>query len=179
MAEGLLPSIYACIENDALAGATGLPLLSGPSSAVASSPPGFLSSSPFLLPLPLAGSPPLRLRDHPPSGRIGKKRKPRACKRSPTTYIAADPANFLQMVQQVTGVDVRGGTEGTRAQDPPLPAVQGSGFVPTQLDVSACLLNRLEQDTATGPADGWVFADLDPIVALPGGPPAMGPGVVN
>ncbi|KAG6523674.1 calmodulin-binding protein 25-like [Zingiber officinale] len=163
MAEDRLPSINACIENDALAGAAGLPLLSGPSSSVAFSPLGFLSSSPFLLPLPLAGSPPLRLRD-PPSLRIGKKRKPRACKRWPTAYIAADPANFRQMVQQVTGVDAHGGAEGSRAQDPQLPAVQGGGFVPT-LDVPACLLNRLEQDTATGPADyGWVFSDLDPVL---------------
>lgn len=32
------------------------------------------------------------------------KRKSRASKRSPTTFIAADPANFRQMVQQVTGI---------------------------------------------------------------------------
>lgn len=39
----------------------------------------------------------------PASGRVGK-RKPRASKKNPTTYITADAANFRQMVQQVTGV---------------------------------------------------------------------------
>ncbi|EXC30746.1 hypothetical protein L484_027921 [Morus notabilis] len=36
------------------------------------------------------------------------KRKSRATKRSQTTFITADPANFRQMVQQVTGVRFRG-----------------------------------------------------------------------
>lgn len=39
----------------------------------------------------------------PPSGRVAK-RKSRASKRATTTFITADPANFRQMVQQVTGV---------------------------------------------------------------------------
>ncbi|MQK22112.1 VQ motif-containing protein, partial [Escherichia coli] len=41
-----------------------------------------------------------------PAGATGKvsKRKSRASKRSQTTFITADPANFRQMVQQVTGV---------------------------------------------------------------------------
>ncbi|XP_043722620.1 calmodulin-binding protein 25-like [Telopea speciosissima] len=37
------------------------------------------------------------------SGKISK-RKSRASKRSQTTFITADPANFRQMVQQVTGI---------------------------------------------------------------------------
>lgn len=42
----------------------------------------------------------------PVSGGVGKvsKRKSRASKRSQTTFITADAANFRQMVQQVTGV---------------------------------------------------------------------------
>lgn len=36
------------------------------------------------------------------TGKVSK-RKSRASKKSPTTYINADPANFRQMVQQVTG----------------------------------------------------------------------------
>ncbi|KAL6534696.1 hypothetical protein OROGR_013371 [Orobanche gracilis] len=42
----------------------------------------------------------------PPSGRVSKKRKSRGSNRSATartTFIAVDPANFRQMVQQVTG----------------------------------------------------------------------------
>lgn len=39
----------------------------------------------------------------PPSGRVAK-RKPRTSKRSNTTFVAVDPENFRQMVQQVTGV---------------------------------------------------------------------------
>ncbi|KVI11274.1 calmodulin-binding protein 25-like [Cynara cardunculus var. scolymus] len=41
---------------------------------------------------------------------VGKtaKRKSRASKRSMTTFIQADPSNFRQMVQQVTGVKLEG-----------------------------------------------------------------------
>lgn len=42
-------------------------------------------------------------RNVPPSGRVAK-RKSRASKRATTTFITADPSNFRQMVQQVTGV---------------------------------------------------------------------------
>ncbi|XWS43010.1 hypothetical protein CRYUN_Cryun16bG0063800 [Craigia yunnanensis] len=41
---------------------------------------------------------------NPPSTGKVSKRKSRASKRSQTTFITADPANFRQMVQQVTGV---------------------------------------------------------------------------
>ena len=46
-------------------------------------------------------------RSLPPCGRVSK-RKSRASKRATTTFIAADPANFRQMVQQVTGVRFSG-----------------------------------------------------------------------
>ncbi|KAG8372206.1 hypothetical protein BUALT_Bualt12G0042400 [Buddleja alternifolia] len=46
---------------------------------------------------------PRRAGNVPPSGRV-TKRKSRASKRATTTFITADPANFRQMVQQVTGV---------------------------------------------------------------------------
>ncbi|KAL2465886.1 Calmodulin-binding protein 25 [Abeliophyllum distichum] len=46
------------------------------------------------------------------SGRI-TKRKSRASKRATTTFITADPANFRQMVQQVTGVRFGGEFEWT------------------------------------------------------------------
>lgn len=42
----------------------------------------------------------------PPAGKVSK-RKPRPSKRSTTTLIFADPANFQQIVQQVTGIPSR------------------------------------------------------------------------
>ncbi|XP_042052213.1 calmodulin-binding protein 25-like [Salvia splendens] len=50
---------------------------------------------------------PKQRRSLPPCGRVSK-RKSRASKRAATTFIAADPANFRQMVQQVTGVRFSG-----------------------------------------------------------------------
>ncbi|KAL8489183.1 hypothetical protein ACS0TY_025179 [Phlomoides rotata] len=54
----------------------------------------------------------------PPSGRVAK-RKSRASKRATTTFINADPANFRQMVQQVTGVRF-GGLNGQLLEAPVL-----------------------------------------------------------
>ncbi|XP_074589911.1 uncharacterized protein LOC141845805 [Curcuma longa] len=163
MAEELRPWINGFIseaafarENDALTRALRMALFSGQSSSsVAVDPsPDFLSS-PFRLEPPFA--PPPRLLE-PPFARIGKKRKSRQCKSSPITYIDADPANFRQLVHQVTGA------EGNPAEDPPLPGVQGSYFVAT-LDTSAYLLDRFEPGAATGPVDhGWVLSDLDAVV---------------
>ena len=44
-----------------------------------------------------------RTANPPPTGKVSK-RKSRDSKNSQTTFITADPANFRQMVQQVTGV---------------------------------------------------------------------------
>lgn len=52
-------------------------------------------------------------------GRAGKRRS-RASKRAPTTYISTDPANFRLMVQHVTGVQA----------DPP-PRRWRAGILPT------------------------------------------------
>ncbi|KAG6526637.1 hypothetical protein ZIOFF_016631 [Zingiber officinale] len=49
----------------------------------------------------LSSYPPPR-RDSP-AGRVARKRKSRASKRSSTTYIAASPAHFRELVQRVTG----------------------------------------------------------------------------
>ncbi|KAI4348561.1 hypothetical protein L6164_009271 [Bauhinia variegata] len=91
-------------------------------------------------------------------GATGKvsKRKSRASKRSQTTFITADPANFRQMVQQVTGV--RFGN----SQIPMAPILKpephrlgsrlpvGGGCLPT-LDTSAFLLDH-HQEQVVGPA---------------------------
>ncbi|KAE8658821.1 Peroxisomal membrane 22 kDa family protein isoform 1 [Hibiscus syriacus] len=84
----------------------------------------------------------------PPTGKVSKL-KPRASKRSQTTFIMADPANFRQMVQQVTGVRFGDGQmpvspllklEPQRLGNR-LPNVAGPGFLPT-LDTSAVLLDH-------------------------------------
>ncbi|KAK7377990.1 hypothetical protein VNO80_03426 [Phaseolus coccineus] len=86
------------------------------------------------------------------TGKISK-RKSRASKRSQTTFITADPANFRQMVQQVTGV--RFGAAAPIAPavlkpEPQRPAGNiarfsgGAGCLPT-LDTSAFLLDHNQQ----------------------------------
>ncbi|GER52569.1 VQ motif-containing protein [Striga asiatica] len=54
----------------------------------------------------------------PAGGRVAKRRSRASKKRSATTFIAADAANFRQMVQQVTGVRFPGAVEVM----PPMPA---------------------------------------------------------
>ncbi|XP_074320612.1 calmodulin-binding protein 25-like [Silene latifolia] len=90
------------------------------------------------------------------------KRKSRASKRSPTTFITADPANFRAMVQQVTGVRFNSGS-GPILKPEPHRAGLGSGVVnrlqgggggyllPT-LDTSAFLLGHHQQ--IVGPSSG-------------------------
>ncbi|KAF7819175.1 calmodulin-binding protein 25-like [Senna tora] len=98
----------------------------------------------------------------PAAGGKISKRKSRASKRSQTTFITADPANFRQMVQQVTGVRL-GNSQMPMApilkpepQRPGsrLPVVVGGGCLPT-LDTSAFLLDHQHQmmgpATASGP----------------------------
>ncbi|KAL1075512.1 hypothetical protein V6Z11_D11G368100 [Gossypium hirsutum] len=85
----------------------------------------------------------------PPTGKVSK-RKPRASKKSRTTFIAADPANFRQMVQQVTGIGFGDGKMTTvspilkpEPQRPGnrLPNGTVPGYLPT-LDTSALLLDH-------------------------------------
>ena len=113
-------------------------------------------------------SAPRRRAPLPPSGKISK-RKSRASKRSQTTFITADPANFRQMVQQVTGVRFGGAGQpiapaaGVVKPEPQrasglarFPA--GAGCLPT-LDTSAFLLDHHQQvvgpsSVNSGPATG-------------------------
>ncbi|KAL6988564.1 hypothetical protein U1Q18_014316 [Sarracenia purpurea var. burkii] len=72
------------------------------------------------------------------------KRKSRASKRTTTTFITADPANFRQMVQQVTGVRFGGNNEllpiaAVVKPEPQRLANRMQGCLPT-LDTSAFLL---------------------------------------
>jgi hypothetical protein len=98
-------------------------------------------------------------------GATGKvsKRKSRASKRSQTTFITADPANFRQMVQQVTGVRF-GNSQVSMVPvlkpEPQRPGgrlLVGSGYLPT-LDTSAFLLDhhqqQLQHHVVTGSTSG-------------------------
>lgn len=115
------------------------------------------------------------------------KRKSRASKRSTTTFITADPANFRQMVQQVTGVRFGGNCQlpvnpvlKPEPQRPPVNRLQ-AGCLPT-LDTSAFLLdlstnNQQQQQHhhhQAGSAPGLV---VQPQVAVSIAPPPS-PAVV-
>ncbi|CAN1144249.1 Calmodulin-binding protein 25 [Linum perenne] len=76
--------------------------------------------------------------------KVTKRKKPRAAsKKSQTTFISADPANFRQMVQQVTG----GGANAMVPVMKPEPqrfAGEGGACLPT-LDTSAFFLDHIDR----------------------------------
>ncbi|THU46402.1 hypothetical protein C4D60_Mb09t04570 [Musa balbisiana] len=74
----------------------------------------------------------------PLTGRVSKKRKSRASKRSPTTYIAADPANFRELVQRITGTPT---VEPAGEQQHRAAAGQGSRLLPSR-DTSSFYFDR-------------------------------------
>ncbi|KAJ6300710.1 hypothetical protein OIU76_021494 [Salix suchowensis] len=92
------------------------------------------------------------------TGRVSK-RKSRASKRSQTTFISADPANFRQMVQQVTGVRFNNSQVSMVPVLKPEPQrlggrlQGGSGCLPT-LDTSAFLLDHHQQQVVMGSTPG-------------------------
>uniref|UniRef100_A0A2P2MYP4 Uncharacterized protein LOC105136902 n=1 Tax=Rhizophora mucronata TaxID=61149 RepID=A0A2P2MYP4_RHIMU len=95
-----------------------------------------------------------------PPGPSGKalKRKSRASKRSQTTFITADPADFRQMVQQVTGVRFCNSQVSLMKPEPQRPGGRlqgcgGGGSLPT-LDTSAFLLDRHQQQVVMGSTSG-------------------------
>ncbi|XXG50734.1 hypothetical protein AAC387_Pa02g4678 [Persea americana] len=107
-------------------------------------------------------SAPKRIGNTIPAGKIGK-RKSRAAKRSPTTYITADPANFREMVQKVTGARFGGGSHvpagsGHVVKPEPQRAVDAKrargGLAP--LDTSAFFMGR---DAVVGPSQEIVGQD--------------------
>ncbi|PKU76086.1 calmodulin-binding protein 25-like [Dendrobium catenatum] len=106
-----------------------------------------LSSAAYLPPQPPLMAPSRNPISCSPAKKI-TKRKSRASKRSPTTYINADPANFRRMVQEVTGIRLGEGGMPVEAVVRPEPqrsgmgrAGQAQGYLPT-LDTSALLLDR-------------------------------------
>ncbi|KAJ7976525.1 calmodulin-binding protein 25-like [Quillaja saponaria] len=104
----------------------------------------------------------------PAAGGKVTKRKSRASKRTQTTFITADPANFRQLVQQVTGVRFNG----SHASMAPIlkpepqrlgPRLQPGGCLPT-LDTSAFLLDHHHQQV------------VEPTTVQAGGDGIPGPG---
>ncbi|XP_039023100.1 calmodulin-binding protein 25-like isoform X2 [Hibiscus syriacus] len=101
--------------------------------------------------------------DLPPTGKVSKsKRKSRSSKRSQTTFIKADPTNFRQMVQQVTGVRF-----GNAQMSPgPIlkPEPQRPGSLPT-LDTSAFLLDHRQPSPVV--ANAGASSDCDSLLCFP------------
>ncbi|GMJ02394.1 calmodulin (CAM)-binding protein of 25 kDa [Hibiscus trionum] len=90
----------------------------------------------------------------PPTGKVSKsKRKSRASKRSQTTFIKADPTNFRQMVQEVTGV--RFGNAQMCPGPILKPEAQRPGSLPT-LDTSAFLLDHCQPSSGAVAGSGFV-----------------------
>lgn len=107
------------------------------------------------------------------SGKI-TKRKSRASKRTPTTYINADPANFRRMVQEVTGIRF---SEGRMQVEPGVwrepewsAAGQPQSYLPT-LDTSTLLLEHGGPATGScgllGPAADGSFFDFESFPNFP------------
>ncbi|EEF41317.1 calmodulin-binding protein 25 [Ricinus communis] len=132
--------------------------------------------------------PPKRQRNGIPAA-TGKfsKRKSRASKRSQTTFISADPANFRQMVQQVTGVRLDNSQFPVVPVLKPEPQRPGSrlrgapGGLPT-LDTSAFLLDHHHHQqqqqmvggatSSSGPIVGRDPVSFSQAVLADGGPSA-------
>ncbi|KAA8517876.1 hypothetical protein F0562_015335 [Nyssa sinensis] len=121
---------------------------------------------------------PKRRNPIPVTNSTGKttKRKSRASKRTTTTFITADPANFRQMVQQVTGVRFSNGllpVAPLLKPEPQRPVNRLQGCLPT-LDTSAFLLDHHQQVLGSTSASAMVAAQpssltIPPAVVADGG----------
>ncbi|CAL4976820.1 unnamed protein product [Urochloa decumbens] len=130
-----------------------------PSSSTTSSASELLSSghdapAPASRPAVAAARPPARALKGPKGGVT--KRKPRPSRRAQTTYIAADPANFRRMVQEITGLPVPGPAAASTPSWTPVPVpvpvpAPAPAFVLPTLDTSAFLLDGATAAPATVP----------------------------
>ncbi|CAM8880363.1 unnamed protein product [Rhodiola kirilowii] len=85
------------------------------------------------------------------------KRKPRATKKCQTTFIMADPANFRQMVQQVTGVRFETLQQQPLIVKPEPKRLTGKGLSLPTLDTSSFFVNhgrQLQEGFSDGQRDG-------------------------
>ncbi|KAM5560992.1 calmodulin-binding protein 25-like [Rosa sericea] len=113
------------------------------------------------------------------AGKVAK-RKSRASKRTQTTFITADPANFRQMVQQVTGVRFNGQQFSSvptivkpEPQRPGGNRLPGGGCLPT-LDTSALLFDHHQQQQQQRQRQQYQQQVVEPASATGGGG-QMGP----
>lgn len=108
----------------------------------------------------------------PPSGGRVAKRKARPSKRAAsTTFLAVDPENFMQMVQEVTGVRIGGTSEllASAAVLRPEPRRSAGGGFPT-LDTSAFMLGSSNSLASPAVADGGARSSeryLDSLCSFP------------
>ncbi|KAG6519773.1 hypothetical protein ZIOFF_023281 [Zingiber officinale] len=134
---------------------------SGDAEALARAFPGSLSSGSS----PSSAALLRRNRSAAASGRIAKaKRKPRggaAANRSPVTYISADPANFLELVQRVTGA------EGLELSASPAPVPPPQQIRLPTLDTSELFLDQLDGGAFGLPTVSSDFDSLLPVFPMP------------
>ncbi|KAM0896609.1 hypothetical protein ACQ4PT_023078 [Festuca glaucescens] len=169
----------AAFENDALASALAHASASASASASPSSPTPSSSTttssaselSSVHYDVPPAHAHPVACRPVPAArhctGRVSK-RKPRASRRPPTTYISADPADFRRMVQEITGFGVPSAERASTAAAPRRP--DPLAFVLPTLDTSACfMLDQApppqQQQRCEARASGGAARAMDPEAA--------------
>ncbi|KAJ3684587.1 hypothetical protein LUZ61_013751 [Rhynchospora tenuis] len=152
------PSSFLARDNEALTKALQMSI-SEPNTAI-NSPSSSISTSDSILntihwsdPTPPSETRPVK-EVLAPTGRVAK-RKSRATKRSQTTYITADPSNFRQMVQQVTGIRFEPGLVDAPLLKPEpqrnTPVVMQQGCLLPTLDTSAHVLNQARQSGLAAP----------------------------
>ncbi|KAK4432028.1 Calmodulin-binding protein 25 [Sesamum alatum] len=147
-------------ENDAITKALQNSFTSTTSEVFSAGMVESLFAKPDVTPTPSGGSEndapvsKLHRRSLPPSGRVAKRKSRKSKRAATTTFISADPENFRQMVQQVTGVKFGGlnvqlPVAPVWTPDPSNP-VQLGGGLPT-LDTSAFLLDGSASSTVYQP----------------------------
>ncbi|KAJ0972037.1 hypothetical protein J5N97_019996 [Dioscorea zingiberensis] len=114
------------------------------------------------------GSKPIRNEDRcGPAGRVGK-RKTRVARRATTTYITADPANFREMVQRMTGVQFgdpvlgRSGLNRAGVQQQ-----EQQWALPSTLDKSSALLGNRVQMGGPAVVEAGPEFDFEQVLSFP------------
>jgi hypothetical protein len=152
--EALTAALRASMAPAHTAGAAGNSFSPATPSSSTSSASELLSSghdapAPPSGPAAAAGCrPPARALKGPKGGRVSK-RKPRPSRRSQTTYITADPADFRRMVQEITGLPVPVPVPGSASSPPAASGAATAAGAPRwtpapvlpTLDTSAFLLD--------------------------------------
>ena len=101
---------------------------------------------------------PTHRHNHAPAGARAGKRRSRASKRAPTTYISTDPANFRLMVQQITGVQA--GVDDLQAMLQVQQALDAAALLPAADEASALRQHQLQQQPCFPTLDSWNVSNV-------------------